>query len=105
MFFAFTFLAGLVSVVAPLFILRRAARKWHIDPKIFWKAGFGGLVVSVIILFVSLNIDSAFPAFDNLSALEQALILGVATGLFMELGKFVVLDRIMPHVRSREAAF
>jgi len=61
-----------------------------------------GIVVSLLTFGVSLNIDGAFPAFDKFPVIVQALILGFTSGLFMELGKFLVLDRMMPAIRKRK---
>ena len=62
-----------------------------------------GILIAILVFWVTLNIDGAFPSFDNLPDLVQALILGFMTGLFSELGKFIILDRMMPAVRNRES--
>lgn len=104
MFFVLTFLVAIVSVTAPLLLLRFAVRRWHIQPKIFWKSGLAGIVIGLVVLGVTINIDGAFPSFVQLPVIVQALILGVFSGLLVELGKFLVLDRMMPMVRTRESA-
>ncbi len=103
LFLVITFLVGLASAFVPIFLLRFLVKKWHIQPKIFWKAGLAGLMVSLLVFGVTLNIDGAFPAFDQLPVIIQALTLGFVNGLFIELGKFLVLDRFMHSIRSREA--
>jgi len=102
-FLIITFLVGLVSSFSLVFLLRFFVRKFHISPKIFWKAGIAGIVVSVLVFGVNLNIDGAFPSFLQLPAIAQAAILGILNGLIIELGKFTVLDRMMRSVRDRDS--
>lgn len=103
MFFTFTFIAGLIAFFLPLLLLRILVQKWHVQPKIFWKAGIAGILVAMVVFGVTLNIDGTFPGFNNLAVPVQAFILGLVNGLFMELGRFFVLDRLMPAVRHRES--
>jgi uncharacterized membrane protein YhfC len=102
-FFVLTFIVAIITVAVPTVLLRLSVQRWHVNPKIFWLAGTAGIVVSLLIFGVNMNIDGSFPAFDQLPDAVQAVILGVASGLFIELGKFVVLDRMMRKVRTREA--
>jgi len=62
-----------------------------------------GIVAALLVFGVTLNLNGSFPAFDQLPIWLEALILGFVSGLFMELGKFLVLDRLMPMIRSRES--
>lgn len=103
-FFVFTFITGLVLFFAPVLLIRFMLKRWHAETKIFWKAGFAGMVSGTIVLGVILNIGSTFPGFTLLPGVAQALILGVMSGLLVELGRFLVLDRMMPSVRGREQA-
>lgn len=102
-FLIFTFLVGLISSFSVVFLLRFLVRKFHINPKIFWKAGLAGIAVSLLVFGVNINIDGAFPSFSQLPNIVQAAILGVLNGLIIELGKFTVLDRLMRKVRDRES--
>lgn len=103
-FFVFTFITGLILFFTPVFLARFTMMRWRINPGIFWKAGFAGMVSGTIVLGVTLNIGGAFPAFEQLPAVARALILGLMSGLLVELGRFLVLDRMMPSVRGRESA-
>ncbi len=103
-FFVFTFITGLVLFFTPVLLMRFLSKKWRVEPKTFWKAGFAGAVSGTIVLGVILNIGSTFPAFNQLPDVAQALILGLTSGLLVELGRFLVLDRMMPTVRGREAS-
>lgn len=104
LFFVFTFAVGALCVVIPIVLLRVLSRRWKLSPRIFLKAGIAGLLTSLLVLGVTLNIDERFASFSLLPHLAQALILGLVTALFLELGKFLVLDRWLRAVRSRESA-
>lgn len=100
MFLVLLFLASVVSAVVPVLLFKNLSLRWHLPRSIFWKAGFAGLVIGTIVAGVMLNLDSVFPNFQNSSDLLYAVILGVVSGLFSELGKFLMLDRFMPKVRD-----
>jgi uncharacterized membrane protein YhfC len=103
-FFVFTFISGLVLLFTPVLLMRYLTKRWNTEPKTFWKAGFAGMVSGTIVLGVILNIGSAFPGFTQMPDVAQALVLGLMSGLLVELGRFLVLDRMMPSVRGREQA-
>ena len=42
LFFVLTFTAALVSVIVPVVLMRTFAGRWHLESKIFWKAGIAG---------------------------------------------------------------
>ncbi len=102
LFFVFTFITGLLCMIGPFVLLRFLVRKWHLESKIFWKAGLAGIIMATVVLGVIMNIGPTFPGFAQLPGLLQALVLGAVSGLFVELGKFIVLDKWLPSVRHRE---
>lgn len=104
LFFIFSLLVGLVLFLAPLIISKRLSQKWQINRKIFWRAGVFHALIMLIYLSVLGNLDAVFPSINNLGEVWQSLIAAAITGLFIELGRFVVLDRFMKNVRSSKEA-
>ncbi len=104
LFFILTFVVAVLCVLIPALALRILGARWKLEKKIFWRAGIAGIFCTMLILGVVLNIDSSFAGFTKLPDFVQALILGLVTGLFAELGKFLVLDRMLPQVRDRRSA-
>lgn len=102
LFFVFTFITGLLCMIGPFVLLRFIVRKWHLENKIFWRSGLAGIVIATVVLGVIMNIQPTFPGFAGLPDILQALVLGAVSGLFVELGKFIVLDKLLPSVRHRE---
>lgn len=100
----FLILIGLVYIFLPLGILSFFQKKYDLPAKIFWKSGLMGLIVGVIYIGIMVNIGDAIPGFKDIPSLAQLIIFGCLSGLFVELGQFVVLDRMLPSVRSRESA-
>ncbi len=103
-FILLLFVSSVLSVFVPFFLMRNLTLRWHIPRKVFWRSGFFGLIVGILVAGVALNLDGVFPAVKNVSQLLYAAIIGVTSGLFVELGKFVVLDRFMPKVRHFQSA-
>lgn len=94
-------LCGLVLAVTPFWLARFLRAKWKMPKGLFLKAGFALLVIEVIQLAAVGNATSIWPGI----VLEwppylQAVVFGVLTGLFTELGRFLVLDKMMKKVRD-----
>ncbi len=102
LFFVFTFITGLLCMIGPFILLRFLVKKWRLENKIIWRSGLGGIVIATVVLGVIMNIQPTFPGFTGLPDILQALVLGAVSGLFVELGKFIVLDKFLPSVRHRE---
>ncbi len=94
LFYIFTFFSGFVLILAGLILVRFFSKKWNLPRSLFWRAGFYHVLVSFLYFGVIGNLNSVFPAFENLSSFFQTLIIGVIAGLFIELGRFVIIDRL-----------
>jgi uncharacterized membrane protein YhfC len=64
------------------------------------RAGFALLFIEIFSTLVAGNGISLWPQYADLPVVVRALVMGLFSGLFYELGRFVVLDRLMPKVRS-----
>lgn len=103
-FFALTFAAGLLCVVIPYVSMRVLCSRWKLERRVFWRAGIAGFVAAMLVFGVTLNLDGTFANIGQLPMVFQALIFGLIVALFHELGKFLVLDRMMTGVRNRNSA-
>lgn len=93
-------LSGLVLTVATLWIakdlrLRRKMPKW-----LFFKAGLALLIIEVIHLAAIGNASSIWPQINSWPTWLMAIVFGTTSGLFTELGRFLVLDKMMKNVRN-----
>ncbi len=95
-----TFLAGLILFFAPLIISSKLSKKWMIPRRTFWRAGAFHAFIMLFYMAVLGNLSSVFPGITSLNIVWKALITAVITGLFVELGRFVVLDRFMKQIRK-----
>lgn len=68
--------------------------------KIFWRAGLMLLVIDIFYLAVVGNMTSIWPGIETLPLVAKAALFGLISGLFFELGRFMVLDKVMKNIRS-----
>lgn len=100
LFILYTFSSGIFLVILSLVIERYFRSSYKISKKIFWQAGLWNLFFSFMAYAVITKIPVIFEGFNTLSPWVQALCLGLISGFSLELGRFVVLDRLMAQVRS-----
>lgn len=99
-FLVLTGLTGIVLILFPVFFARRLRRKWHIEKGLFFRAGVSLLFIEIFSTMVAGNGIDLWPRFTGLPMIAQSVFMGLFSGLFYELGRFVVLDRLMPKIRS-----
>jgi len=99
-FLFFSLLSGLMLVVLPLLAVRRLKAKWQLPKGLFLKAGLAALMIEIIQVAVIGNGTSLWPQILDLPPYQIALMLGLVSGLFTELGRFLVLDKLMSKVRA-----
>jgi uncharacterized membrane protein YhfC len=105
-FIVLLYVSAIVLIAAPIFLVKFYGKKWKLSGGIFWKAGLTGLLIDFFILAVLGNASSLWPELWKNSILVNALAVAIVSGLFAELGKFLVLDKIFKQLRSfKEAAF
>ena len=100
LFYVFAGLAGFLLILIPLILLTRASKKFSLPRSLFWKVGFYHIVISFLYLGVIGNLGSVWPGFEESPVWIQALVIGIISGLFLELGRFVVLDRFQKKIRD-----
>lgn len=103
-FLVFSALSGVALVAVPIFLVRRFRREWEMPKRLFLKAGLSLLTIELFHFSVMDSAISNWPQFLDFHFVLQALILGVVAGLFFELGRFFVLDKLFPHVRDEKSA-
>jgi len=105
-FLVLSLISAVIMIVIPVFLLKYFSKKWQISGGVFWKAGLFLLFIEIFYLAVIGNASSLWPDLLTSSNLLKALIVGLSTGLFFELGRFLVLDKIFKNLRSvRDCAF
>lgn len=92
--------SGVVLMVASVVIARYFRAKWKMERGLFWRAGLALLVIEIFYFAVIDGFLSWYPEFLNMHIVLQALIIGVTGGLFYELGRFFVLDKLFKKVRG-----
>jgi uncharacterized membrane protein YhfC len=100
MFIILSIFAGFVLTVVPVYLWKRFSAKWKMPKGLFLKAGLSLLVLEIFHISVRESALSYWPGFFDINLFLQALILGIMSGLFFELGRFFVLDKIFKKVRS-----
>lgn len=94
-------LLGVTAVVligAPVFLAVKFGKLWNLDGKIFWKAAFAFLIIQIFLSTIISNSTLIFLK-GPISAID-ILLYAVISALTLELGKFLILDKIMKYVRS-----
>jgi uncharacterized membrane protein YhfC len=105
-FVVLSFISGVILIIAPIVLLKLFKKKWQLNGNIFWRAGFILLLIEIFYLAVIGNASSLWPDLWDGSDLVKALVVGISTGLFFELGRFLVLDKIFRNLRSfKEGVF
>lgn len=99
-FLVFSAISGVVLVVAPLYLVRRFRREWKMPQGMFLKAGLVLLTIELFHFSVMDSAISVWPQFLDLHVVWQSIILGLSAGLFFELGRFLVLDKLFQKVRN-----
>lgn len=97
-------LAGITLIVLPIYLWRRFKTEWEMPKWFFLKVGLLSIVVQVFAFSVFDSLLSYFPQYMNAEMLWQAIFAGIFTGLFFELGRFYILDKIFPKVRGFKSA-
>lgn len=92
--------SGFVLVILPIIAVGILRKRWALPKGIFIKAGIAALFVEIIHAAVLGNGSAMWPQIFDLPVYVTALILGVVGGLFTELGRFLVLDKMMKKVRD-----
>jgi len=92
--------SGLVMAAAPFWVARALRQRWKMPKGLFFKAGLALLIIEVIHLAAIGNATSLWPQVLEWPLYLQAMVFGAVTGLFTELGRFLVLDRMMKCVRT-----
>lgn len=90
-------------MIASASLVRRFRKEWKMPKGLFLRAGLALLVIE---LFHFSVMDSALSRWQELflsqHVVVQALLFGLMAGLFFELGRFFVLDKLFKHVRSQK---
>lgn len=98
-FYILSTIGALVFLAFPIYFIKVYSKKWSIEKKLFWRIGFYFMVVELFFLAVMGNASSIWPGIGE-DPLLTALIMGIVSGLFFELGRFVVLDKVFKSMRS-----
>jgi len=93
-------LSGIALVVLPIVAVLKLRNRWKLPKGLFLKAGMAALMVEIIHAAVLGNGTSLWPQLLDLPAYAMAIIFGVVSGLFTELGRFLILDKLMKKVRG-----
>lgn len=92
--------SGFALVVLPIIAVRKYRAVWQTPKGLFMTAGLAALMVEIVHTAVLGNGASLWPQVFNLPFYLTAIVIGVVSGLFIELGRFLVLDKLMKKVRS-----
>ncbi|MCC7196871.1 YhfC family intramembrane metalloprotease [Candidatus Peregrinibacteria bacterium] len=99
-----TAISGLVLTVAPLVLVKTLRFRFKIEQSLFWRAGLWFLLIQMFQVVVLGNLADSFPALRNLPDIVIALVYGLFIGLFVELCRYVLLDKVFKTVRSYKEA-
>lgn len=101
MLFGIFYITGaILLLIIPVFSAWYFSKRWNLPKKIFLKAGATALIVDLFYLAVMGNGGTMLPSWVTGSPLLMALIIGIVSGLFSELGRYLVLDKVFPKLRS-----
>jgi|GEM_PF-5614768 len=92
--------SGFALVVLPIIAVRKYRAVWQTPKGLFMTAGLAALMVEIVHTAVLGNGASLWPQVFDLPFYLTAIVIGVVSGLFIELGRFLVLDKLMKKVRS-----
>lgn len=99
-----TTISGLILSVVPLVLVKSLRNRFRIEQSLFWKAGLWFLLIQMFQFVILGNMTDAFPVLKNLPDIALALIYGLFVGLFIELCRYVLLDKVFKNVRSYKEA-
>lgn len=99
-----TAISGFVLSVVPLVLVKSLRNRFRIEQSLFWKAGLWFLLIQMFQFVVLGNLTDYFPFLKNVSDIVLALIYGLFVGLFVELCRYVLLDKVFKNVRSYKEA-
>jgi uncharacterized membrane protein YhfC len=105
LFILLTAVSGIILFIVPMVLAGKFSKRWNIPKRAFWKAGLALLIIEVFQLAVIGNATSTWPSLLEMPLIAKAAIFGIFYGLFYELGRFVVLDKVMKNVRSFRQGF
>lgn len=103
-FLLFSAISGAILVATPLYFVRKFRREWKMPKGMFLKAGLALLTIELFHFSVMDSAIATWPQFLDLHFVWQAIILGLSAGLFFELGRFFVLDKLFQKVRDVKRA-
>jgi uncharacterized membrane protein YhfC len=101
-FVLLTLISGIVLAVVPVVLVRLLRKKWEMPKGVFWKAGLCLLVIEVFYITLVSNAAPMLPAVITGNPISNTIFFAVFIGLFFELGRYVVLDKVMKYIRSRK---
>jgi len=99
-----TAVSGFVLSVAPLVLVKSLRDRFKIEQSLFLKVGLWFLLIQMFQIVVLGNLSDYFPGLKTLSDILLALIYGLFVGLFVELCRYVLLDRVFKNIRSYKEA-
>ncbi len=96
----FSAVSALLLILVPIIINRRFRKSWKMPKGMFVRAGLSLLVIEVFYFTLASNVLLGFPAVIDSSPIVKSLCAGLLAGLFYELGRYVVLDKLLKQVRT-----
>ncbi len=99
-FLVLSFVAGLALTIGPLYAARKLRARWKLPRGLFIKSGLALLIIEIVHMAAIGNASSLWPQIMDWPEYFQAVVFGLASGLFLELGRFLVLDKMMKNVRQ-----
>ena len=99
-----TAISGLILSVIPIVLVKLFRERFHIQRSLFWKVGLWFLLIQMFQIVILGNLSDYFPGIKNLPDIVSALIYGLFIGLFVELCRYVLLDKIFTFIRSYKEA-
>jgi|WetSurMetagenome_2_1015567.scaffolds.fasta_scaffold152490_2 uncharacterized membrane protein YhfC len=99
-FILFSAVSALFLIILPIIVNGRFRKIWQMPKGIFVRAGLALLVIEVFYFTVASNMIAGWPVIVNAHPIVRALCTGLLAGLFYELGRYLVLDKIFKQVRS-----
>jgi|GEM_PF-4925453 len=93
-------LSGFILALVPLLLARPLRERLGVKQRMFLRIGLWFLLIQMFQIVILGNLSSSFPVVDSWSEIVKALFYGVFMGLFMELFRYVLLDRVFRHIRT-----
>jgi uncharacterized membrane protein YhfC len=84
-------------ICAPFVLAFKLGKAWNLERKIFWKAGLAFVVIQI---FLSTVISNSVFFIPQGPSITNILLYALVAALTLELGRFLVLDKLMKNVRS-----